>query len=221
MTLPPTSPALPTMKIQLYGGGGGATNSGYHPRGGGGGAAAGDGAAGEGGRGEDILLTIFPASPMIASEWRDGLMMVVQQQHGQRQVPPGRRHHHADPRMAGTGAGPSRTAATGDHDHIHHPSTVPASSSLDLLPITGNGGSSGGTMNPNRLLPPLSLTKETDKLIGLIGEYGLKIRLLNVRFDDDRHRQAIYDGARKIDAPPVPSREGLADEEFYYDVFGA
>ena len=85
--------------------------------------------------------------------------------------------------------------------------------------MTGSG-SSGGAINLNRL-PPLSLTKETDKLISLIGEYGLKIRLLNVRFDDDRHQQAIYDGARKIDAPPVPSREGLADEEFYYDVFGA
>ncbi|KAJ5489560.1 hypothetical protein N7539_004450 [Penicillium diatomitis] len=56
--------------------------------------------------------------------------------------------------------------------------------------------------------PPI--TAETTKLIDLVSNYGLKIRLLNVRFDD-----ATFAG----EAPPVPSREGL-DEDYYYDVFG-
>lgn len=60
------------------------------------------------------------------------------------------------------------------------------------------------------LLNQQPITAETNKLITLVGNYGLKIRLLNVRFDD-----AAFAG----DAPKVPSREGL-DEDYYYDVFG-
>lgn len=54
------------------------------------------------------------------------------------------------------------------------------------------------------------ITSETTKLIDLVGNYGLKIRLLNVRFDD-----AAFAG----EVPPVPARDGL-DEDYYYDVFG-
>jgi len=60
------------------------------------------------------------------------------------------------------------------------------------------------------LLNQQPITAETNKLIQLISRYGLKIRLLNVRFDD-----AAFVG----DEPEVPSREGL-DEDYYYDVFG-
>lgn len=60
------------------------------------------------------------------------------------------------------------------------------------------------------LLNQQPITAETNKLIGLISNYGLKVRLLNVRFDD-----AAFAG----DAPDIPSREGL-DEDYYYDVFG-
>ncbi|KAI2790401.1 hypothetical protein POX_d05912 [Penicillium oxalicum] len=84
---------------------------------------------------EVVLLTLRPASHSVASEWLDGLLMLLNQQ-----------------------------------------------------PITA----------------------ETTKLIDLVSNYGLKIRLLNVRFDD-----ATFAG----EAPPVPSREGL-DEDYYYDVFG-
>ncbi|KAI9847198.1 MAG: hypothetical protein M1837_003062 [Sclerophora amabilis] len=90
------------------------------------------------------------------------------------------------------------------------------------------------------LLNQQPITNETQQLIRLIGDYGLKIRLLNVRFDD-----AIY--AR--DEPEIPSREGLAsdpaaataargtmtngdggdgdgvgqqiEDDYYYDVFGS
>ncbi|CAG8127502.1 unnamed protein product [Penicillium salamii] len=60
------------------------------------------------------------------------------------------------------------------------------------------------------LLNQQPITAETTKLIDLVSNYGLKIRLLNVRFDD-----ATFAG----EAPPVPAREGL-DEDYYYDVFG-
>jgi engulfment/cell motility protein 1 len=84
---------------------------------------------------EAIILTLHPVSPSVASEWLDGLLMLLNQQ-----------------------------------------------------PITA----------------------ETSKLIKLISNYGLKIRLLNVRFDD-----AVFAG----EAPTVPSREGLTDD-YYYDIFG-
>ena len=84
---------------------------------------------------EQTLLTLFPQSHSVASEWVDGLLMLLNQQ-----------------------------------------------------PITA----------------------ETQKLVGVISNYGLKIRLLNVRFDD-----VLY----ASEEPEVPSREGL-DEDYYYDVFG-
>lgn len=84
---------------------------------------------------EVVLLTLRPASHSVASEWLDGLLMILNQQ---------------------------------------------------------------------------PITSETTKLIDLVGNYGLKIRLLNVRFDD-----AAFAG----EVPPVPARDGL-DEDYYYDVFG-
>ncbi|WEW58553.1 hypothetical protein PRK78_004021 [Emydomyces testavorans] len=60
------------------------------------------------------------------------------------------------------------------------------------------------------LLNQQPITAETNKLINLVSNYGLKIRLLNVRFDD-----ATFAG----ECPEIPSREGL-DEDYYYDVFG-
>ncbi|PGH11810.1 hypothetical protein AJ80_06968 [Polytolypa hystricis UAMH7299] len=60
------------------------------------------------------------------------------------------------------------------------------------------------------LLNQQPITAETNKLINLVSNYGLKIRLLNVRFDD-----AAFVG----DPPEIPNREGL-DEDYYYDVFG-
>lgn len=60
------------------------------------------------------------------------------------------------------------------------------------------------------LLNQAPITAETNKLVSLVSEYGLKIRLLNVRME------AVYAGP-----PPgagvVPSREGL-DEDYYYEV---
>lgn len=60
------------------------------------------------------------------------------------------------------------------------------------------------------LLNQQPITADTSKLIRMVQDYGLKIRLLNVRFDD----MAIAG-----DPPEIPSREGL-DEDYYYDIFG-
>ncbi|OLN88593.1 Engulfment and cell motility protein 2 [Colletotrichum chlorophyti] len=60
------------------------------------------------------------------------------------------------------------------------------------------------------LLNQAPITAETNKLVNLVSDFGLKIRLLNVRIE------AAYTGP-----PPgagvVPSREGL-DEDYFYEV---
>jgi engulfment/cell motility protein 1 len=60
------------------------------------------------------------------------------------------------------------------------------------------------------LLNQAPITAETNKLVGLVSEYGLKIRLLNVRMDDG------YEGPLE-GVGIVPSREGL-DDDYYYEV---
>ena len=60
------------------------------------------------------------------------------------------------------------------------------------------------------LLNQAPITAETNKLVSLVCEYGLKIRLLNVRVE------AVYSGPAP-GAGVVPSREGL-DEDYYYEV---
>jgi engulfment/cell motility protein 1 len=60
------------------------------------------------------------------------------------------------------------------------------------------------------LLNQTPITAETNKLVGLVTDFGLKIRLLNVRLEDG------YAGPIE-GAGVVPSREGL-DEDYYYEV---
>ena len=60
------------------------------------------------------------------------------------------------------------------------------------------------------LLNQQTMSEETEKLVAMVRDYGLKIRLLNVRFDDM---------TLAADAPEIPSREGL-DEDYYYDIIG-
>ncbi|KAL8840000.1 MAG: hypothetical protein Q9170_001542 [Blastenia crenularia] len=71
------------------------------------------------------------------------------------------------------------------------------------------------------LLGQQPITSETKKLTSLVSEYGLKIRLLNVRFDEVGGGGGDGNGNGNGNAgPEVPSREGL-DEEYYYDMGGA
>ncbi|KAI4266110.1 MAG: hypothetical protein L6R38_008946 [Xanthoria sp. 2 TBL-2021] len=61
------------------------------------------------------------------------------------------------------------------------------------------------------LLGQQPITSETKKLTNLVAEYGLKIRLLNVRLDEP--------GPEAGEGIEVPSREGL-DENYFYDIGG-
>lgn len=66
------------------------------------------------------------------------------------------------------------------------------------------------------LLNQSPITSETNKLVDFIANYGLKIRLLNVRFDDP----ANLGGAGYDKEIELPSREGL-DEDYFYNIGGA
>lgn len=61
------------------------------------------------------------------------------------------------------------------------------------------------------LLNQQPITAETNKLLRLISSYGLKIRLLNIRFDD----AAVTENG----PPEIPGREGV-DEDYFYDILG-
>ncbi len=60
------------------------------------------------------------------------------------------------------------------------------------------------------LLNQAPITAETNKLVTLVSDYGMKIRLLNVRLE------AVYAGPQP-GAGTVPSREGL-DKDYYFEV---
>ena len=64
------------------------------------------------------------------------------------------------------------------------------------------------------LLNQQPITAETNKLITTMSDYGLKVRLLNVRFHDEDGMLGGMDGTA---APEIPSREGL-DEDYYYQI---
>ncbi|MCJ1337616.1 hypothetical protein MMC09_002898 [Bachmanniomyces sp. S44760] len=93
---------------------------------------------------EHPLLTLHPPTPILASEWLDGLLMLLNQQ---------------------------------------------------------------------------PITSETNKLIRVVSDYGLKIRLLNVRFEG-RGGYGVGLGVNgEIEMPKIPTREGL-DEDYYYEMAG-
>ncbi|KAK7900708.1 hypothetical protein LTR67_002992 [Exophiala xenobiotica] len=64
------------------------------------------------------------------------------------------------------------------------------------------------------LLDQQPITAETNRLIHMMSDYGVKVRLLNVRFNDE---EGIVEGMDGMDGPTIPSREGL-DEDYYYEV---
>ena len=60
------------------------------------------------------------------------------------------------------------------------------------------------------LLNQQPITAETAKLVNLVTGYGLKIRLLNVRYTENR-----FEGGK---GPELPTRMGV-DDDYYYDLF--
>ncbi|KAL8730659.1 MAG: hypothetical protein Q9166_003972 [cf. Caloplaca sp. 2 TL-2023] len=115
----------------------------------------------------------------------------------------------------------SRGGSSHHHNHNHHHHTNSKSTSashphkdeiplLILYPSTHSAASEwlDGLL---MLLNQQPITSETKKLTNLVAEYGLKIRLLNVRFDEQ--------GPEGMEGMEVPSREGL-DENYFYDIGG-
>ena len=106
---------------------------------------------------------------------------------------------------------PSSTVSTSTRITIHGyiPHTDGESVLLQLYPQTHTLASEwlDGLL---MLLNQQPITADTNKLVHLIGGYGLKIRLLNVRFDDE------VGGGQEV---KLPDREGL-DEEYWYDIGG-
>ncbi|EKG17686.1 Engulfment/cell motility ELMO [Macrophomina phaseolina MS6] len=124
---------------------------------------------------------------------------------------------------------PNEKSHANNNTH-HHPSTSHSSRSNPSTSNTGNKDSHSAastkesvllTLHPQShtlasewldgllmLLNQQPITADTNKLVQLVGGYGLKIRLLNVRFEE-------------LDAgePELPSREGL-DEDYWYDIGG-
>ncbi|EDU51039.1 elmo ced-12 family protein [Pyrenophora tritici-repentis] len=98
--------------------------------------------------------------------------------------------NHSRQTSSGSGAGRKESVLL----HLHPQSHTLASEWLDGLLM---------------LLNQQPITADTNKLITFIGGYGLKIRLLNVRYEEVG-----------LEEPVLPSREGL-DDEYYYDIAGA
>ncbi|KAL8785439.1 MAG: hypothetical protein Q9213_003369 [Squamulea squamosa] len=117
-------------------------------------------------------------------------------------------------------ASSSRGGSSSHHhtNHNRHPSKSTSNSRahreeiplLVLYPSTHSAASEwlDGLL---MLLGQQPITSETKKLTNLVAEYGLKIRLLNVRLDEP--------GPEAGEGIEVPSREGL-DENYYYDIVG-
>ncbi|RBQ90653.1 hypothetical protein VDGD_04204 [Verticillium dahliae] len=120
-------------------------------------------------------------------------------------------HGDATPTPATAAAGPTGSSTKITIFRFADPSDPSAGESavLALHPVNHSAASEwlDGLL---MLLNQAPITAETNKLVGLVSEYGLKIRLLNVRVE------AAYAGP-----PPgagvVPSRAGL-DEDYYYEV---
>lgn len=67
------------------------------------------------------------------------------------------------------------------------------------------------------LLGQTPITGETNKLVDFIAKYGLRIRLLNVRFEEVMGTlEGSESYGKKVE---MPSREGI-DDEFYYEMPG-
>lgn len=127
------------------------------------------------------------------------------------------------PQTASSSKQPSRSRSASNPNADGAASDTPNGTSTSTSPLTDEKEVVLLTLHPQShsiasewldglllLLNQQPITSETNKMINLLSDYGLKIRLLNVRFDD-----ATFLG----ECPDVPSREGL-DEEYYYDVFG-
>lgn len=129
--------------------------------------------------------------------------------------------HGYDPSSPSTTI-PSRKTSTNKHSHKQHTRQTSKSShranQREIVLLTFQPGShttaaewlDGLLM----LLEQQPITAETNKIVRMISHLGLKVRLLNVRGNDEID---MVEGADGIEAPTVPSREGL-DEDYFYEI---
>jgi len=123
--------------------------------------------------------------------------------------------HHSSTKITIHGYVPSTSSATGNtpkgHGHARSASKA-TQKEVVLLTLRPQSHSIASEWLDGllMLLNQQPITAETNKLINLVSNYGLKIRLLNVRFNDPAFAR---------EPPEVPSREGL-DEDYYYDILG-
>lgn len=113
---------------------------------------------------------------------------------------------------SGAGGAPKTTTKITIYSYVNPEDAAKGSDTkeqavLTLHPIT-NSLASEWLDGLLMLLNQAPITAETNKLVTLVSDYGLKIRLLNVRVD------AVYSGPAP-GAGSVPSREGLDDDYFY------
>lgn len=128
------------------------------------------------------------------------------------------RNHQTPGASAGSGGGgggpPKTTTKITIYSYVNPEDAAAGSDTkeqavLTLHPLT-NSLASEWLDGLLMLLNQAPITAETKKLVTLVSDYGLKIRLLNVRID------AVYNGPAP-EAGVVPSREGL-DDDYYYEV---
>ena len=105
----------------------------------------------------------------------------------------------------------------GQTDHKHHRKTSSSASHRKEIPLLAlyplNQSLAAEWLDGLlMLLNQNPITSETNKLLKIVTSLGLKIRLLNVRFEEGQ-------GADEDSESRVPTREGL-DDDYYYDGFG-
>lgn len=127
--------------------------------------------------------------------------------------------HGYDPSSPSTGTGVSRKTSTNKHKHARQTSkSSHRTNHREIILLTFQPTNhiiaaewlDGLLM----LLEQQPITAETNKIVRMISDLGLKVRLLNVRGNDEIEMVEGLDG---IEAPQVPSREGL-DEDYFYEI---
>ena len=108
---------------------------------------------------------------------------------------------------------PPSASGSGAHGHKKTSSSASKRKEIPLLTLypTSQTLASEWLDGLLMLLNQKHITAETAKLCRTISDWGLKIRLLNVRFEEGFEPE---EGQGE-----VTSREGL-DDNYYYDVFG-
>lgn len=122
-------------------------------------------------------------------------------------IPPSVTSDHSSGTLTPTG---SKLASTKIAIHGYSPAAGSKGKEVVLLTLHPQTHSSASEWLDGllMLLNQQPITSETSKLVNMVTNYGLKIRLLNVRYTDNHYNSP----------PEIPPREGV-DEDYYYSLF--